>query len=326
MILIFTIQDVAKAAGVSTATVSRYLNKTAKVNDETAKKIVCAIEKYGYEPNFFGKGLRAGKTNMILVIISTALNSFYGKALKAIEDEAEKYGYGVLIAANYDNAEKENTYLSLLKNRLVDGVIVMRPAVTLAELDALSLQFPVVQCAEYINGSAAPFVSIDNYKAAYEVMENLIKSGHRKIGLISVGDRLLSAVLRQKAYLDALKNHGIENTYIEFGDYAYKKSCTAARSLIESGVDAIFALSDKMAGAAISVARDMGISVPNELSVVGFDNVDIAKVVTPQLTTVSQNQTLLGEKAFKKLINIIDGKKENSEFVDYKIIYRNSTK
>jgi len=326
VIFISTIQDVAREAGVSTATVSRYLNKTAKVNDDTAEKIVRAIKKYGYEPNFLGKSLRAKKTYMILVIISTALNSFYGKALKAIEDEAAKNGYGVLIATNYDDAKKENTYLSLLKKRLVDGAIVMRPTMSAKEIDILYKNYPVIQCAEYVKNSKTPFVSIDNYKAAFQVTEYLIKKGHRKIGLISGGEELLSAAERQSGYCDALKKYGIKDTYIRYGEYAYKKSYAVASELIENGVDAIFALSDKMAGAALSAAKDKNIEIPEKLSVVGFDNVDIAKIASPKLTTVSQNQALLGKIAAEKLINIIEGKTETSQFVDFEIIFRNSSK
>ncbi len=321
-----TIEDVARAAGVSTATVSRVLNGTAVVSEKTEKKVRQAIKECHYHANMLGSGLRSRSTKTVLCIISTIVNSFYAKVVKGIEDAAEKAGYRVLIGTNYDTEERESSYLTLVRNRLADGVILMRPSVSDEELAELAASFPVVQCDCPSANKNIPFVSIDNRAAAREMTERLIACGHRKIALLMAEDGYPVARERQEGYRDALREAGIpfSEKLILHGNYGYRNAKEVVGAFLETErPDAIFALSDRMAAGAMAAIRGMGLSVPADISLAGFDNIDLSYMMDPPLTTVSQNQYKMGELAMQKLLSMMrDGKKEKNAYIEYEIKWR----
>lgn len=324
-----TIKDIARDAGVSTATVSRFLNSTAKVSPETAKKIMKAVKKYNYEPNFLGRGLRVKRTNMVMVILSSIVNSFYAKVIKGVEDEAHKNGYNVLIAANYDSAETERSYTKIMKKRLVDGMIFMRPSIKLSEMDALYKKYPIVQCAEYIPGSKVPYVSIDHRKAAYDMVCGLINRGLKRIGAFYAKDGCISSSERFQGYKDALNDAGIpfDESLVAYGNHGFRNARSVAAEYIRKAApEAVFAFSDRMAAGVIRAAMDLDLKVPEDISVAGFDNIDLSHMMTPAITTVSQNQYDMGALAMRKLLELIEGKQATSEFLDYEIVWRESVK
>ncbi|MBE7025260.1 MAG: LacI family transcriptional regulator [Ruminococcaceae bacterium] len=323
-----TIEDVARMAGVSTATVSRVLNGTAIVSAKTEKKVRNAIKTCHYHANMLGSGLRSRSTKTVLCIVSTISNSFYAKVIKGIEDEAEANGYRVLVGTNYDSEEREDSYLTLVRNRLADGVILMRPSISDAALGDLAASFPVVQCDCPSRLASIPFVSIDNRKAAREMTERLIASGHRKIALLRVPDGYAVAEERFKGYRDALEGAGIpfSDELVLEGNYGYRNAKEVVSAFLETErPDAIFAFSDRMAAGAMAAAREKGLSVPEDISLAGFDNIDLSYMMDPPLTTVSQNQYRMGVMAMQKLLSLMrDNKSEESTYIDYEIKWRAS--
>ncbi len=323
-----TIEDVASLAGVSTATVSRVLNGTATVSEKTRKKVEDAVKKCNYHANMLGSGLRSRTTKTVLCIISTIVNSFYAKVIKGIEDVAEANGYRVLIGTNYDMGEREDSYLTLVRNRLADGVILMRPSVDKEALESLAASFPVVQCDCPSECVGIPSVSIDNRAAAREMTQRLIACGHRKIALLRVPDGYTVAEERYKGYLEALEGAGIpfSEKLILNGNYGYRNAKSVVSDFLDTErPDAIFALSDRMAAGALMAIREKGLSVPKDISLAGFDNIDLSYMMDPPLTTVSQNQSQMGREAMKKLLAVMrDNKKEKSTYIDYDIKWRES--
>ncbi len=322
-----TIEDVARVAGVSTATVSRVLNGTAVVSAKTEQKVRDAVEKCRYHANVLGSGLRSRSTKTVLCIISTIVNSFYAKVIKGIEDVAEANGYRVLIGTNYDMAAREDSYLTLVRNRLADGVILMRPSISDEALTALAASYPVVQCDCPSVNKSIPFVSIDNRAAAREMTEKLIENGHRKIAVLWAQDGYIVAEERFAGYKDALEKGGIpfSEERVLNGNYGYNNAKEIVGKYLEKETpDAIFAFSDRMAAGAMAAIRERGLSVPGDISVAGFDNIDLSYIMNPPLTTVSQNQYHMGELAMKKLLAILDNKKPESAYIEYEIKWRQS--
>lgn len=323
-----TIEDVARAAGVSTATVSRVLNGTAVVSEKTEKKVRDAVAKCHYHANMLGSGLRSRSTKTVLCIISTIVNSFYAKVIKGIEDAAEKAGYRVLIGTNYDLAKREDSYLTLVRNRLADGVILMRPSISEEELAEFAASFPVVQCDCPSGKGEIPFVSIDNRAAAREMTERIIACGHRRIALLWSEDGYAAAAERFAGYREALKGAGLpfSEELVLCGNYGYRNAKEVTGAFLErEKPDAIFALSDRMAAGAMAAICEKGLSVPDDISVAGFDNIDISYIVNPPLTTVSQNQYRMGTLAMQKLLTMMQtGKKEGSEYIEHEIKWRDS--
>lgn len=323
-----TIEDVARVAGVSTATVSRVLNGTATVSEKTEKKVRDAVKKCNYHANMLGSGLRSRTTKTVLCIISTMVNSFYAKIIKGIEDEAEKSGYRVLIGTNYDLAEREDSYLTLVRNRLADGVILMRPSISDEALSEMAAAYPVVQCDCPSQNAKIPSVSIDNRAAAKEMTARIIACGHKKIAALRAQDGYVVAEERFKGYCEALEEAGIpfsEKLVLE-GNYGYRNAKEVVGTFLETEKpDAIFCFSDRMAAGAMAAIREKGLSVPGDISVAGFDNIDLSYMMDPPLSTVSQNQYRMGTLAMRKLLSQIrNTKKEESTYIEYEIKWRDS--
>lgn len=323
-----TIEDVARRAGVSIATVSRVLNGTANVSPKTEKKVRDAVKACNYHANMLGSGLRSRTTKTVLCIISTMVNSFYAKIIRGIEDVAEKSGYRVLIGTNYDSAEREDSYLTLVRNHLADGVILMRPSISHDALMELASSFPVVQCDCPADGMEIPSVYIDNRAAAREMTTKIIEAGHRRIALLCARDGYNVAEERYHGFLEAMESHGLsvpENRILN-GNYGWRNAKTVVSAYLETEIpDAIFCLSDRMAAGAMAAIREKGLSVPKDVSVVGFDNIDLAHMTEPPLTTVSQNQYNMGSLCMEKLLYMIrSGKRPESSVIPHEIIWRES--
>lgn len=323
-----TIEDVARRAGVSIATVSRVLNGTATVSPKTEKKVRDAVKACNYHANMLGSGLRSRTTKTVLCIISTIVNSFYAKIIKGIEDVAEASGYRVLIGTNYDMAEREDSYLTLVRNRLADGVILMRPSIDRDALLELARTFPVVQCDCPDKSDRIPSVFIDNRAATREMTERIIAEGHKRIALLCARDGYAVAEERYHGFLEAMQEAGlpVPETRILNGNYGWRNAKSVVSTYLETEIpDAIFCLSDRMAAGAMAAIREKGLSVPGDVSVAGFDNIDLAHMTEPPLTTVSQNQYKMGCLAMEKLLSMMqNGQKPESTTVPHEIIWRES--
>lgn len=310
------ISDVAKEACVSVATVSRVLNNKDTVKKETRDRVYAAIEKLSFEPNILARNFRRSESRVILIITPNITNPYYAHILTGIGDYASELGYSALIFNTGGSLEREKEGMEMLKKRRADGAILLASAAYSPHLLEYADSYPVVQCAEYDNSTNLPRVSIDNYKAATEVMEYLLFLGHRKIATISAKNSYISTIHRMEAYRAALDSEGIivPNTYLAYadGDYSFRSGKKAAMKLLslKDRPTAVFCISDTLALGTISAAMELRIKIPEELTVTGFDDVDDTTMFHPYITTVKQPCYKLGEKSMKLLYDRIQ-KKEN---------------
>lgn len=326
-----TIQDVAKAAGVSVATVSRVINKSQAVTESTRKAVMAAIEMLNYQPNLLGRNLRRTETRRLLVLLPNIGNPFYARIVKGIEDVAHNNGYNVMLCNTDSDAERERMYLELLKSRLADGVIFMAPVLSREGLSEIGKSFPVVQCCEYTEGAQVSHVSIDNYAAAYKVTKHLISAGHKRIGMISCRGSMVSIVQREGGYKKALADSGIEfrEEFIKYGDYSFNSGLRAANQFVsmKDRPTAIFSISDIMAIGALRAIRENSLKVPEDMAVAGFDNINFASMCNPTLTTISQPKYDMGCISMELLLQQIRGelKEPKDILLEYEMIIREST-
>ncbi len=324
-----TIHEVAREAGVSSATVSRVLTGSAQVRAETKARVMAAVERLGYRPNLVGRNLRKQETHMILVFLGTIVNSFFAKVIKGMEDVAEKNGYHILICTTYGERERELSYLGMLVNRLVDGALFLTTALTAEDINRLGESYPIVQCNEYVEGARVPFVSIDNELAGYAATRHLIQSGRRAIVHMTADAASSTSAARLHGYRRALADSGIpfDPALVLTGNYGYRNASRIMSAFLETGrqVDGLFAVSDRMAAGAAAACRLAGRRVPEDVAVVGFDNVDISYMVEPAITTISQSQYEMGATGMGLLLDRIAGRPvPQSVTIPHKLIVRQS--
>lgn len=327
-----TIQDVAKKANVSVATVSRVINNSPLVSAVTYNKVIGAVAELNYSPNMLGRNLRRTQTRMILVLLPSIANPFYSTVVKGIEDTANENGYSILLCNTDSDLKRESVYIQLLTQKLADAAIFMATELDQESLGALACNRPVIQCCEYKEGAKAAHVSIDNFKAAYDAAMHLISSGHKKIGYITCDNYFLSTTQRLLGFQTALSESDtyIESFRIVSGDYSFQSGYRAAKILASSSdiPTAVFAISDVMAIGAIRAFIDLGLKVPHDISVMGFDDISVSAMYSPSLTTVAQPKYSLGRASAKHLLKMLDTGIVSCEniYLDHRLVIRESTK
>ncbi len=328
-----TMKDVAKMVGVSPSTVSRVLNNSSLVKEETARKVMDAIDKLDYQLNGFARALRTNTSDLIGVIGAGMENPFLSRMLKGIENEAHQYKYNIIFCETEGELEQELKYIKILKQRKIDGLVMLTDNFYSKLLDVVKeSNIPVVFASGYIDESGISCVSIDNTAAAYDAVDYLIKSGRNKIGIIRgpYSDAVTSRDRNNGARL-AFKNNNLEireEAVIE-AEFTLKSGYIAGERLLESypEVDAVFAFSDEMAIGAIGAFKDQGKKIPEDIYVVGVDNIDFGRYLNPSLTTVAQPAFEIGSKSIEILNNIILDKNdfEKKIVLPYNLIIRQST-
>lgn len=293
-------------AGVSVATVSRVLNDSGNVRQDTVDQVNAAIEQLDYHPNFLGRTLRRLETMKILVLVPTISNQLYSRVIKGIRAVAQANGYHLMLAIS-DEGEEE--YINMLRRKLVDGMIFLYSKMTAEEMGKLASEYPVVMACEYLRGAKAAAVSIDDYRASYDATRFLIERGNKRIGFISAGELYASSVDRQKGYRDALTANGLklEPELIIDEGLTFNAGRRAAQRILamKHRPDAVFAVADSTAIGLISRLTEEHIRIPDDLSVMGFDNNQISEFYIPPLTTVSQPQFEIGQRAMDLLLERI---------------------
>lgn len=314
-----TVKDIAKIAGVSTATVSRALANPDKVTASTKLKVEKAAQSLGYSPNGLARSLRTQQTRTIVVVLPDIGNHFFTDIIKGIELIAHKKGYKILIGDAQHCAERAKKYFDLVFSKQADGVLSLTtdiPLQSILNADGSS-KIPLVMACEYFTHSLIPSVHIDNEYSARLVVENLLKMGHYKIACISGNEKNSISISRLKGMQQSLAKNRLKmpEQYIVQGDYSLQSGYEAAQQLLNLSdrPSAIFCHNDEMAIGALKCAREMNIKVPEQLSLIGFDNIAFSEFCQPQLTTVNQPRQLIGETAIKLLLNILSGRKPNPE-------------
>lgn len=329
-IVVTTIQDIAKKAGVSVATVSRVLNNTSTVTDKTRRKVESAIKELNYQPSMLGRNLRTSESRLMLVLLPSTSNPFYSEIIKGIQDAGIANHYNILLCETDSKPERENIYFNMLKNKLADGMISMDPTINIDKLNELAETHPVIFCSEYEQGGTIPYVSIDSECAAYEAVKHLISIGNKKIALINSDERFLYARQRQAGYERALKENNLalqEGWIYHTQDLEFQSGTKAMRLLLqlEDKPTAVFAVSDTLAIGALKVLSMDYHQAANPIAVFGFDNISFSTMTNPTLSTISQPMYQMGVQAVEMLIMRMQGEEVKSVILDHHLIIREST-
>ncbi|BEI23846.1 substrate-binding domain-containing protein [Vibrio fluvialis] len=297
-----TIKDVAKAAGVSVATVSRVINKSPKASQASIDSVTKAMQELGYRPNAAARALVSQSTNTMGVLVSDVSDPFFGTLVKAVDTVARQNGKHLLVGNGYHKEEDERRSIELLINNRCDALVIHSKALSDEELIAFAKEAKgMVVINRHIPGMEDRCISLDNHKGAFLATEFLIRQGHKKIACIASSHSIADANERVTGYLDALKaNHlDLPETYIECGEPSSEGGEQAMLYLLTKGIDitAIVAYNDNMAAGALSVMEENGIESPGQISIVGFDDGLIARYVKPRLTTVRYPIQMMAENA-----------------------------
>ncbi len=326
-----SIKDVAREAGVSTATVSRVLNTPEKVSRKTAVRVREAVEKLGYSLESNRSAVCGAGTRRILVVLPDFRNSFMSDVISGMNDMALKSGFTLMIAATNSMVEREREIIRILYNRQADGIIFLTSVLPAEEIQTIARRYPAVQCCEYAEGADAVHVSIDNYAAGKTAMDYLIRLGYRDIVMLSSTNRFISTRLRESAYMDAMKAAGgpkRDNPIYRAG-YSFESGMIGMQNYLTGGgrPEAVFAISDTVAAGAIRAIRERGLSVPGDIAVIGVDNIRLCTLVSPQITTIAQPRERIGSTAMRLMVDRIGGMALQSNiFLPHELIVRESAR
>jgi DNA-binding LacI/PurR family transcriptional regulator len=326
------IKDVAREAGVSTATVSHVINGTKYVTDDTRKRVLEAVERCEYHPNAHARSLASGRSNMLGLLISDISNPFFPEVVKAIEAAAFERGYNViLLNTNYD-AERAAEYVRRLSELKMAGVALMT-----SELDSelfheiTRRQVSVVFDSHDLASERMSNICVDYAAGIEEAVRHLVSLGHRRIAHIAGASRIPSGILRRDAFLDFMKRHlpGEPTPAIYEGDFRLDGGRRAASEILASAElpTAVIAANDMMALGAMREFRKAGLSIPADISIVGFDDIAFAALSEPPLTTVCSPRAEIGRRVVEALVALIEHpEQQGSELrIPTHLITRDST-
>jgi LacI family transcriptional regulator len=329
-----TIYDVAREAGVSMATVSRVVNNNPNVKPQTRKKVFEAIERLGYRPNAVARGLASKKTTTVGVVIPDISNPIFAEVARGIEDIANMYHYNIILCNADKRKEKEIRVINTLLEKQVDGLLFMGGIVTDEHLQAFKTSsVPVVLCATADEKKTMPSVDIDHEGAAFDAVSELLREGHRDIAMITgTLQDPANGYARYQGYKRALESAGIpvREEYVRVGNYRYESGMEAAKYFLGMAKrpTAIFSATDEMAIGAIHAIQDAGLRVPEDISLISIDNIRMASMVRPQLTTVAQPMYDIGAVSMRLLTKLMnkDQVEQSQVVLPHEVIRRSSTR
>ncbi|MED0801385.1 catabolite control protein A [Bacillus safensis] len=329
-----TIYDVAREANVSMATVSRVVNGNPNVKPTTRKKVLEAIDRLGYRPNAVARGLASKKTTTVGVIIPDISSIFYSELARGIEDIATMYKYNIILSNSDQNTDKELHLLNTMLGKQVDGIVFMGGNITDVHVEEFKRSpVPIVLAASVEEQAQTPSVNINYEQAIYDSVQLLLEKGHKRIAFVSGPmSEPINSVRKLAGYKRALEEAGIafDDTLVAEGDYSYDSGIEALAHLLEQSdkPTAVIAATDEMALGVIHGAQDRGVSIPEDLEVIGFDNTRLSLMVRPQLTTVVQPTYDIGAVAMRLLTKLMNKEQVDDQIVElpHRIEERQSTK
>lgn len=303
-----TIDDVAARSGVSTATVSRVLSGSVPARPETRERVLVAARELDYRPSRVARALKRQETLTLGLVVTDITNPFFPQIVRAVEGAAHERGYGILLANGSDDAARELEHLDLLMERRVDGIIIVSSRMTRRHAERLGqTTVPVVLVNDTVAGSGLPTVTTAHRLGARMATEHLVALGHLRIAHIGAPADQAAASQRRLGVRDALRAAGLEDPVLAVGDGGVEGGARAVGPLIETGVTGIVAYNDLTAIGALRALRRARIAVPEAVSVVGFDDIDLAAWTDPPLTTVRQPTGELGRWAVAHLADRLAG-------------------
>jgi LacI family transcriptional regulator len=304
-----TIKDVAALAGVSYTTVSHVINKTRPVSDKVRSEVEAAIRRLNYVPSAVARSLKQQSTCTIGLLVSNSSNPFFAELAEGIEDICYRAGYTVILCNSDDQPERQQTYLRVLLEKRIDGLIVCSAGddVGLAE-HLREAKVPVMIVDRAVKGVTSDLVQIDHFKGGYLATRHLLDHKHKSIGCIAGPDTTSVSTDRLNGYRKALAEAGapFRSEWVVRGDFTTEGGYKAARILLKRAeITAVFASNDLMGIGLLRFAAEHGIRVPHQLSVIGFDGIDLGRYNYPALTTVGQSIRRQGEVAAGALLERI---------------------
>ena len=326
------IRDVAKRAGVSAITVSRAMNNSGAVNPATRERINKAIEDLHYVPNTMARSFRSKQTCLLALVLPDVTNPFWTTIARGVEDTASRNGFQVIFCNTDESPEKEANHLNVLLQRRVDGIILAPTTDDKSELLPLKQHtMPCVLIDRRVEGSKCDTVVSNGYDGALKITQHLIELGHRRIAIVAGPDVLSTGQERLEGYRRALQNSGVplNEDYIVHGNYSEASGHHLVKLLLERNPrpTAIFAGNNFMAVGALHALREARLRIPEDVALVGFDDIPQGSLISPALTVVSQPAYEMGVAAAESLISRLSGKyrgKPRDIVFDTSIILRES--
>jgi LacI family transcriptional regulator len=308
-----TLDDIARISGVSRSTVSRVVNADPNVRDQTRKKVQEVIQKFNFQPNLAARGLAAGSTQVIGLVIPVGISSIFSDPyfpliIQGISSACNQHGYSIMLWLAEPQYERR-TIGQIMHNGLIDGVIVLAMLLDDPLIDRLSeSNLPFATIGRHPASEKTSYVDVDNRLGACKGVSYAIRTGHRRVALIGGTRNSVSGQDRSQGYLDALRECDLPviPELITEGDYSDTGGYLAMKRLLPSHPDAVFAASDAMAFAAMRAIHEAGLHIPEDIAIVGFDDIPPAATSKPPFTTVRQPILLTGKTVAEMLIDMIE--------------------
>lgn len=333
-----TIYDIAKLANVSVATVSRVINSTAPVKDSTRKKIEALIQQYQFQPNAMARSLLKKETGIIGIIVPDLTNPFYTEVLAGAEQEALTTGHTFLLTNSVGDYQKESQYLSIMREKRVDGMIFLGGRINLKigdeELDQELIQhastIPTVLVNGTVKGNALTRVATDEYTGTCMAVQHLIECGHKQIGFLGGELHMSTTSTKLRAFKKTMREAGLEvrEEWIltdSFSIYSGRKQMEKLLQLADKPT-AVMCVNDFVAIGAIKTAVDHELTIPDDMSIIGFDDIPLSHHFIPEITTVSQEANELGRTAIQVLQKLMNQEKvKKHTVIEPKLIVRKSS-
>lgn len=301
-----TVKEIAAIAKVSVATVSRALQRPEIVSEETRLRIHEVVKRLGYTPNALARNLRTARTRLIVALLPDIANPFFSEVIRGIEQVAYENGYSVLLGETQSSLVREQVYADMVAARQADGIITMSPRIPAIPIDG---RLPVVNACEYVKDNKISSVYIDNVTAAGSAVDYLVTLGHRDIAFVAGPSSSPICVDREQGYRLALQRAKIpaNPALTAVGDFSIEAGERAIELFLSQGqsFSAVFCSNDEMAIGAMRALISHGLRVPEDVSVVGFDDIRFARYTSPSLTTVAQPKTALGREAMTMMIELL---------------------
>lgn len=327
-----TMEEIARRANVSIATVSRIINHKDTVKPQTKERVLNVMEELGFRPRTIPV-LSDISSSIILMCVPDFSNPFNGPVIDGVQKAAFDNGYDVLLLQSKDFYKSSDDYIKLIQNHSIAGMLILSPAPNSDLMEKLRFRCPIVMCSEYAEDYGISYVSIDDVAASKKAVNYLISTGCKKIAFLNCNMQFKYARHREKGYMQALEEASLKInplwiSHVPYINYQLAFSNAKHMLSLEDRPDAIFACSDVFAVAAVQAAKEAGLRVPEDISVVGFDNIDLSVMSDPQITTISQPCYHLGFQACGLLLEKIRNANtpDRQIILDTELIVRNSTK
>lgn len=316
-----TLADVARLAGVSKVTVSKTLNNSGRISQETRERVLKAARDLGYTVNYAARSLRGGRTNLLGMVVPELVSPYFTDVARAAAEAATAQGLDLGVFTTSRDQKREQERIGMLQGGLADGLLIVVPSDSASFLSSLEKsKIPVVLINHFGARTHLPTVCADNYHGARAAVEHLLAHGHQRIGFVTGARESTQAQERLRAYRDTLGARGpLDENLIREGNFTQRRGFEAGQELLAlpEPPTAIFAASDATAFGVMDAIKDRGLRIPDDVSLVGFDDVLAASQTHPTLTTVSHPITEMNETAVRLICEMLDGKDHTDTRIEF---------